>query len=225
MSATANIGLILLAIVGLGIMGLLTLLIDIETPRQFPDSWLNCSYDTVAFDSHHRLNSTMRLGLLISLFFGLALLPLAVFLKPAKAGIRPSFSLEYCSWHATDIVVAEVREVGSGVFGVIETWKGQLQPGDDISIPELHPVHNAVPISLYPRITGFFASDISGISEQIPAQPFGSRMILFLEKEQASESSITPTKPGSRVRWRPADLFKEMKTSVVWIDGGNLHTF
>jgi hypothetical protein len=166
----------------------------------------------------------MRLRLLITLWFGLALIPLVVFLKPAIAGFRPSFSLEYCSWHATDIVVAEVRsEVGT--VGVIESWKGQLQPGDVISIPELRPAHNAVPISLYPRITDFFAPDPSGIGEQIPAQPFGSRMILFLEKEQGSEPSITPTKLDLRARWRSADLFKGMKTSVVWIDGGHLYTF
>jgi hypothetical protein len=182
------------------------------------------TYDNVAFDSHHSLDSTMRLRLLISLCFGLALIALVVFLKPVSAGIRPSFSLEYCSWHATDIVLAEVAP-GVDAFSVIESWKGQLQPGDVIVIPDLHPVPNAVPISLYPRRTDFFAPDPSGISEQIPAQPFGSRSILFLEKEQGSEPSITPAKPGSRARWRSADLFQEMKTSVIWMDGEQLYTF
>lgn len=43
---------------------------------------------------------SFRVGLLPTLLFG--------FLHPTFAGIRPSFSLDYCSWHATAIVLVEL---------------------------------------------------------------------------------------------------------------------
>jgi hypothetical protein len=99
-----------------------------------------------------------------------------------------------------------------GVFIVVESWKGELQSDEHVSIPELKPVPGAVTISLYPR------------SEQIPRQPPGSRMVLFLKKEEVSQAS-TPITAKSGENWRPADFSSEMKTSVVWIDGGQLYSF
>jgi hypothetical protein len=165
----------------------------------------------------------MRFNLLGPLRLGLPLILLTVFLHPVFAGIRPSFSLDYCSWHATHIVVVEVTP-RDGVFRVIESWKGGLQPEDLIVVPELKPASGALVISLYPRRTAF-APNEGGISEQIPAQPVGSRMVLFLKNEEDSESSPTPTIAKSREKWRPADFFNEMKTSVVWIDGRQLYRF
>ena len=72
----------------------------------------------------------MRFNLFGPLRLGLPLIMLAVFLHPVFAGIRPSFSLDYCSWHATHIVLVEVTQ-RDGVFRVIEPWKGELQPEDD----------------------------------------------------------------------------------------------
>jgi hypothetical protein len=87
------------------------------------------SYEDVSFNSHPSLDSTTRLRLLITLCSGPTLAALAVFLKPAIASIRSSFSLEYCSWRATDIMLAEVAP-GVDVFSVIESWKGRLQLGN-----------------------------------------------------------------------------------------------
>ena len=62
------------------------------------------------------------------------------------------------------------------------------------------------------------------MNEVIPKQLPGSRMILFL---QSSEE--IPTKNGTdktgRHLWKPADLFGEMKTSVLWIDGSQVYCF
>ena len=66
-----------------------------------------------------------RLGTLALLLSGLA-----------SAALRPSFSLEPCVWHATDIVV--VRPADALVrFQVIETIKGGLAPGDLLNVPGL----------------------------------------------------------------------------------------
>jgi hypothetical protein len=153
----------------------------------------------------------------------LPLILLAVYLCPAFAGIRPSFALDNCTWRATHIVMVEVTPM-DGVFSVVESWKGELQPGERITVPELKPVPGAMPIPLYPRRTDF-APDQSGISEQIPRLLAGSRMIVFLKREEGSVASSTPANTESGERWRPADFFGEMKTSVVWIDAGQLYSF
>src|SRR5215470_1865272 len=62
---------------------------------------------------HVILSVSLRVGLLATTVFG--------FLQPAFAGIRPSFSLDYSSWHATEIVLVEVTPM-FGVFRVVESW-------------------------------------------------------------------------------------------------------
>ena len=166
----------------------------------------------------------MRLNFLGFLRLCIVTTLLVVFQHPTFAGIRPSFALDYSSWHATCIVLVEVTPM-DGVFSVVESWKGELQSRDTITIPELAPAPGAMLISLYPRRTDFFAPDENKISEHIPAVPIGSRMILFLKKEEGSEASPTRTSAKSRQNWRPANFFDEMNASVVWIDGGQLYSF
>ena len=166
----------------------------------------------------------MRLNFLGFFRLCLSLILLAVFLLPAFAGIRPSFALDYYSWHATDIVLVEIAPK-DGVFSVVESWKGELQPGDRLIVPELEPAPGAMPISLNPQRTDFFAPDEIGISEQIPRQYVGSRMVLFLKREKGAEASSALTNTESEEKWRPAGFWNEMKTSVVWIDAGYLDGF
>jgi Toastrack DUF4097 len=65
---------------------------------------------------------------------------------PVEAGIRPSFSLDGCSWSATHIVLVQTT-AEDGVFSVVESWKGDLKPEASLEIPELKPNKDAVPIS------------------------------------------------------------------------------
>jgi hypothetical protein len=152
----------------------------------------------------------------------LPLILLAVNPRLASARIEPSFELDYCTWHATQVVLVEVT-AKDGVFSVVESWKGELRPGERITVPELTPALGAKPISVYPTRTNFFAHDKAGIGEQIPRQPAGSRMVLFLKKREGSE--ISPTSTNSVEKWGPADMFDEMKTSTVWIDGEKVYSF
>src|SRR6185369_5181374 len=55
----------------------------------------------------------------------------------ASAGLRPSFDPDGCSWRATDIVVVTEGSQIDGNFKVLETWKGDLKPGQTIRVPEL----------------------------------------------------------------------------------------
>lgn len=164
----------------------------------------------------------MRLTFLGFLRLCLPLILLAVYLRPVSAAIRPSFSLDYCAWHATHVVLVEVTPQ-DGVFVVVESWKGELQSGEHINVPELRPVPGAAAISQYPR-TDFFAPDATGISEQIPRQSTGSRMVVFLTNQEASQTSA-PTTTKSGQKWLPSDFLDEMKASAVWIDAGQLYSF
>ena len=118
---------------------------------------------------------------------------LAIGAITVDAGIRPSFSLDGCSWSATHIVLVQTTPT-DGAFSVVESWKGDLKPGDSLEVPELKPNKDAVPISSNQEPQGFGSEDAQRISEQIPRQPVGSRMILFLKKRYeggtASPSAI-----------------------------------
>ena len=50
---------------------------------------------------------------------------LGALLIPAFGSFQPSFDLDYCSWNATHIVLAEVTP-RDGDLKVIESWKGNL---------------------------------------------------------------------------------------------------
>jgi hypothetical protein len=107
-----------------------------------------------------------------------------------------------------------------GAFSVVESWKGDLKPGDSLEIPELKPNKNAVPISSNQKPQGFASEDAEGVSEQIPRQPVGSRMILFLKKKEQSDAASPSAGNSARTQWGPAYTFGGMKLSALWIDGG-----
>jgi len=149
---------------------------------------------------------------------------LAIGAIPVDAGIRPSFSLDGCSWSATHIVLVQTT-AEDGVFSVVESWKGDLKPGASLEIPELKPNKDAVPISSYPKPPGFDSQDAQGVSEQIPRQPVGSRMILFL-KRKAEGGAVAPSAGNTTVpRWEPVSTLGGMKISALWFDAGKSFCF
>lgn len=138
----------------------------------------------------------------------------------AVAAIRPSFMPDYSSWHSTDIVLVTATK-RDGEFDVVESWKGELHSGDHVLIPELKPKANAIPVWLYPD-DGFPRE--GSVSTEIPKQLPGAQLLLFLRRS----SSSSPTKhaqQGTRRQWMPSNLFNDMKSSVVWIDGSSLYRF
>ena len=100
--------------------------------------------------------------------------------------IRPSFALDYSSWHATHIVLV-ITTPGEGTFKVLESWKGDLQAGERLVIPELVPAPNAIPISRFPK--SWWEAVRGGVSELIPSEPVGSRMVLFLNTGADEQSA------------------------------------
>jgi len=147
---------------------------------------------------------------------------LAFLAQAAFAGIRPSFSLDYSSWNATHIVLVTTTPK-DGVFAVAESWKGDLTVGERIVVPELRPNQDALLASQYPDpwSKGLWR----GASGQLPREPVGSRMVLFL-KGDAGAQTATQAKDNRDLRkWKPSDLMDTMKSSVIWIDGDHLYCF
>ena len=120
----------------------------------------------------------------------------------ASAEIRPSFNLHSCAWKATDIVVVTEGNAIDGEVMVLETWKGELRHGEQLTIPEL---------------ATFATEESRKVAEpwlprdddDVPKKVTGDRMVLFLIREND--------------QWLPADKdSKEMAVSTVWIE--NDHT-
>src|SRR4051794_31492518 len=59
--------------------------------------------------------------------------------RAARASSAPSFSLDECAWNASHIVVA-CPEGPEGTVRVLESWAGDLRPGETLSLPGLGPL-------------------------------------------------------------------------------------
>jgi len=165
-----------------------------------------------------RLNSPrfLRLCFVLILFL--------LSLCPAFAGFPPMFDLDRCSWNASHIVLVATTPQDN-VFEVIESWKGNLNAGDHITVPELEPAANAIPIALYSKQLSLNNPSGSRDIEEIPRQPVGSRMVLFLKRARESDL-VSGVVNGIKVpEWQSADVFHEMRASVIWMDGTKSYRF
>jgi hypothetical protein len=142
-----------------------------------------------------------------------SLILLAVFSQPSSAGIRPSFEADSEAWRSTDVVLV-LTSSNDGVFEVNETWKGNLRAGERIVVPKLIPTAHSIPISRYPD--SWPDTLKSTVTELVPREPEGSRMVLFLRRNSS--------RPG-HTEWEPANFMDSMKASAVWINGGRLFCF
>ena len=145
----------------------------------------------------------------------------------ASAGIRPSFSPEGCSWRATDIVVVTEGAQIDGNFTVIETWKGDLKPGETISVPELGQFKEQDARLIYSEPW----SDNKELQRRYVS---GERMILFLRDarkpqdfgEDEDDDTQTGTSETRTSRWKPTNpMGTEIKYSTAWIENGKVYCF
>jgi outer membrane translocation and assembly module TamA len=138
-----------------------------------------------------------------------------------SAGIRPSFELEGNAWNATHIVIATEGKTIDGIFRVLESWKGDLNPGDTIKIPEL---------------ASFKPASSRTVSDPWYQKPgssqglivTGDRMVLFLKKdfnESVSEGGHNGFPSPAKIQWKSPSSYKEMSVSVVWIEQGKAYGF
>ena len=148
----------------------------------------------------------MRIRAVASLIVVLLLVP------RTYAGIRPSFNLDYCTWQATHIIIATEGDEIDGILTVLDSWKGDLRPGEAISIPDLASFKS--PSSREVK-KGFFGDK----SDDPPKYVSGSRMILFL-KEKERSAAIAHTASGDvpvERQWEPASG-EGITWSVLWLE-------
>src|SRR5690349_20846659 len=147
---------------------------------------------------------------------------LLILCSSALAGIQPSFQLKTSSWRATDIVVVTEEKQIDGVVKVIETWKGDLKPGQVLTLAELAEFKskNARMVHRWP-------------ANESPEYITGATMILFLrdatktaaEPDDEEVSRLTDSKRTGE-RWQAANpAGDEIKYSTVWIEKGKAYCF
>ncbi len=144
----------------------------------------------------------------------------------ASAAIQPSFSPEGCSWRATDIVVVTEGSRIDGNFKVLETWKGDLKPGQTISVPELAQFREKDARSVYADPW------VEKEGDSRPRFVSGERMILFLrDANKVQDDSVYDRwrigeSDVSTLRWKPTNpMGTEMKYSTAWIENGKVYCF
>ena len=136
------------------------------------------------------------------------------------AGIRPSFSLDHCTWHATHIVVTTEGDKIDGKLTVLESWRGDLRPGEVISISELASFKSRSFREIKTSPLMFDAR-----SDEPKKYVTGSRMILFLKKKDQSpdKSPIRANNSQPLDQWEPAS--QNINVSVLWIEGDQSFAF
>ena len=141
----------------------------------------------------------------------------------ASAGIRPTFDPEGSAWRATDIVVVTEGSQIDGVFTILETWKGDLKPGETISISEMGEFKDQE----------VRRADQGYVSEKRdpPVYVTCERMVLFLRDAQklpegADEEENRGGGVKSTSRWQGANpMGNEVKYSTVWVEKNKLYWF
>jgi hypothetical protein len=157
----------------------------------------------------------------VSTFLRRCVILLFALSSPIFAAFRPSFRLDHSAWKASHIVLA-VTTSDESTFEVVESWKGNLQPGDRLFIPELRPPNNAEPIPGPTKTSEPRLCDPG--STLIPREPPGSRLILFLVGGTDRSPEVRRSK-AEIGEWKPSDIMDSMQASVVWVNRDGMYAF
>jgi len=132
----------------------------------------------------------------------------------ASAAIGPSFLLEYSMLKATHIVLATEGDVIDGRLSVIDSWKGDLEQGEEVVIKDLRE----------------FADEKSRTVEWWQAthlpEPYvrmvtGQEMVLFLVKPEPDDRSAKQ-RAWLHASRNDSDGFK---VSVAWLENGEAYVY
>src|SRR5262245_53018718 len=100
---------------------------------------------------------------------------------------EPAFHIETAAWNATHIVLASEGEEIDGRLKVRESWKGDLQPGDTIDVPELKMFQPDEARKIDRRFT-FTTERPEALAKTVT----GDRMVLFLVRGEAADGKELP---------------------------------
>jgi hypothetical protein len=132
-------------------------------------------------------------------------------------GMEPFFYVGICSLEATDIVDLTPSS-NKAEFQVVETIKGDLQPGETLILSELYRPED---LSAFTK-----RDDEPGIRADPPPpmQP-GDRVIAFLLRPGAQFVTEFQPKPSNADGWRSANWQGDMRFSAAWLRNGEVFAF
>lgn len=116
----------------------------------------------------------------------------------ARAESLPSFEAARCTARATHIVVVNAKGE------VLESWRGDLVPGDRVPLAEMR-------IKLEQEVSAIFGAKLE---PGAPTKVTGARLVLFLRR--GGSKFGTGQEVGG---WAPAHWFGWFNASAVWIEG------
>ena len=140
-----------------------------------------------------------RLGLLVTIISLLAV-------STALAISPPSFHLDSCAYHATEIVVAAQEPGSEGKLVVLESWKGSLTRGTRFTLPDFPPA----PMEAW---------DIRFYTAHQHVTITGTRIVLFLKPAANKSAGQWVGVNDELSRNGPLPL------SIVWIEAGEAYTY
>ena len=115
----------------------------------------------------------------------------------------PDYFIEESTWEATDIVLLTEGSKINGLVNVVETWRGQLEVGEKLQIPDFEKISSEE----FREIYGGFA--VSDKSKAYPLTASGMHMILFLKDLPPSELNYIESDEGfSNNNFTPTPLLK-----------------
>lgn len=152
----------------------------------------------------------------------IALLLLLFFAAAAQARTWRSFDLDQCTWNASHIVVATEGALIDGRLTVLESWRGDLRPGETISIPELAAFRDDEARTLDIWRLNPEQAEAGEFGDIALNQVSGDRMILFLTK--ANTVAAAPWGDRHNVVWQTAGD-EGVKHSLIWIEGDRSFAF
>ncbi len=146
----------------------------------------------------------------------------------ANAEILPSFSLDFASWRATEIVVVDEGDTIDGRLTVIESLQGDLKKGQVILAPKMKQFADA---SWRTVGRSLFQGNVLAGTAGKQMVLTGRHMILFLQRppkrltvEQLKHNDHITLEGRTDRLWIPAG-FGGMITSTIWIDKGGVYSF
>jgi hypothetical protein len=134
----------------------------------------------------------------------------------ASAARRPSFFLDHSAWKATHIVLATEGPAFDGKLKVIESWKGDLAPGSQLTVPALA----AFADEGKRQVHWFHLRDLP---EPYVRSVTGARIVLFLIRTNGPHEGGQPGSASDL--WQAASQYGDFDTSIAWIERGEAYTY
>jgi hypothetical protein len=139
------------------------------------------------------------------------------FVEAFAGGQEPFFYVGICSLEATDIIVV-TPTTNKAEFQIVETIKGDLQPGEALILSELYRPDD---------VSAFMKKDDEPGIRADPPPPMqqGDRVIVFLLQPGAQFVTEFQPESSNAGGWISANWQGDMRFSAAWLRNGEVFAF